>query len=202
MRKELFLPVAMFMLLLTNACKQDPTSQNNDSLDADSTIVPDSVAIEPDTTMWGHMGDGTTMNVVEFITEKGDTLYLCKEDMNTGKSAQMIGSLRNGTDLIAITAQVSADDESTISTCINATQMMGVWKNGKERIAFYADGSADNSAETLHNWKIANGELILALEQTTEYGTTQRNDTMRLVELTDNELVYTNRHGQTFTFTK
>lgn len=143
------------------------------------------------------------MNVVEFITSAGDTLYMCKEDANSGHIAQMFGSLRNTTDLLAITTTPSCnEDEPVIATCINTTQMMGVWKNGKERIAFYADGSADNDAATLHNWMVANGELILTLEQNTEYGTIQRNDTMKLVDLTDNELIYTNRHGHTFKFTK
>lgn len=203
MRKELFIPIAFILIIFAGACKSDPTAEETDSTNTDSLLLCDSTALLPDTTIWGHMGEGTSMNVVEFITDKGDTLYLCKEDASTGRSAEIFGSLRNESDLLAITTRISNNiNETTLITCINATQMMGVWKNGNERLALYADGSASNDAENLHNWKITNGELVLTLEQKTEYGTTQRNDTMRLVELTDEELTYINKHGQTFKFTK
>lgn len=190
------------LIMFASSCKQQPEAHDGDSLMNDSVFDTDSATATADSTMWGHMGEGTSMNVIEFITLDGDTLYLCREDANTGQMAQMLGDLRNANDLLAITTLKGNEEEPVIATCINTTQMMGVWKNGKERVAFYADGSADNEASTLHNWQIANGELILTLEQNTEYGTIQRNDTMKLVELTDHELVYSNRHGQTFRFNK
>lgn len=157
----------------------------------------------PDTTLWGHMGEGTSMHVIEFITEKGDTLYLSNNESYANDQSPMIGDLRNSTDLLAVTTKLGkGDNEAVIGTCINATQMMGVWKNGNERLALYADGSADNDAGNLNNWQIINGELVLTLVLNTEYGSTQRNDTLKLLELSDNELVYANRHGQTFKFTK
>lgn len=203
MRKALFIPSILLLLFFVVACKQQPKPEETDPVNLDSTLVSDTKAALPDTTIWGHMGEGTSMNVVEFISNNGDTLYLCKEDLSTGKNAEIMGSLRNETDLLAITIRPTEDtDEAPIITCINTTQMLGVWKNGPNKFALYADGSASNTAETLQNWQVINGKLILSMKLKTEYGTTQRYDTLSIVELTDHELVYANKHGDTFKFTK
>lgn len=198
MRKELFIPICLMSLLYVVSCRQEPKSNISDSI-----AFEDSTELLSDTTLCGHMGEGTSMNVIEFITETGDTLYLSKEESNAKEHEPMLGDMRNGTDLFIVTTRIARNNnEAVIGTCINVTQLMGVWKNGNERLALYADGSADNDARNLNNWQIVNGELVLTLGLNTEYGSTQRNDTLKLLELSDNELVYANRHGQTFKFTK
>lgn len=183
MKKTLLIPVAM-MFLLVAGCKNEKAAESNGD-----SIQHDSAAAIADTTLWGHMGDGTSMNVMEFVSDKGDTLYLCRTSEQTGEEADILGDIRNNTDRFAVTTRgANVDEGLSIRTCINVSQLMGVWKNGNDKLSFYVDGTADNEQRHYKQWNVMNGHLIISGKTKTEYGETDRIDTMRILMMTEDSL--------------
>lgn len=78
----------------------------------------------PENALWGHLGEGTGMSVLEFITDKGDTLYIKKESEITGKPGVIYGSIRNYTDRFCLT---TTDGGETLVKAVNVTEMQELW---------------------------------------------------------------------------
>lgn len=78
----------------------------------------------PENALWGHLGEGTGMSVLEFITDKGDTLYINKESEITGKPGIIYGSIRNYTDRFCLT---TTDGGETLVKAVNVTEMQELW---------------------------------------------------------------------------
>lgn len=95
--------------------KTEASTSHNDTL---------LVITMPDNAIWGHLGENTGMSVLEFITDKGDTLYLSKESEITGQAGAIYGSIRNNTDRFCIT---TTDDGATLQKAINVTEMQEIW---------------------------------------------------------------------------
>lgn len=118
---------ALLALSLLGACtggktETSATEQEIQHSDADTLLV----LVVPDSAIWGHLGEGTGMSVVEFITDEGDTLQLEKDSETTGKSAVIRGEIRNYTDRFCITTM---DNGETLKEAINVTQMQEMWGN-------------------------------------------------------------------------
>lgn len=187
--KKAFIVLIAFAALAFCACNS--CKKGNDV--SDTIKVGDSIKIVEavDSTLWGRMGEGTAMNVVEFISDKGDTLYLRKQS-DEGEPAHMVGSISNFTDRFAITVASIGDEESAyLLTCINTSQLLGVWKNKDTKLSLFADGAADNEAAKYTQWRLINGKLVLSGSTTTEYGETARTDTMIITLLNEDSLKYT-----------
>lgn len=126
MRKKTIIS-ALLALSLLGACtggktETSTTEQEVQHSDADTLLV----LVVPDSAIWGHLGEGTGMSVVEFITDDGDTLQLVKDSETTGKSAVIRGEIRNYTDRFCIT---TTDNGETLKEAINVTQMQEMWGN-------------------------------------------------------------------------
>lgn len=124
-----------FLIVSLTACdkpkvsQQTPCSEGADSVSAaHDTLL---VVVAPDNAIWGHLGEGTAMSSVEFVTEGGDTLYLSKTDELSGREATILGSLRNFTDRFCI--MVNADTSALIKV-INVTEMQEIWAEDNYRI--------------------------------------------------------------------
>lgn len=78
----------------------------------------------PENALWGHLGEGTGMSVLEFITDKGDTLYINKESEIIGKPGVIYGSIRNYTDRFCLT---TTDGGETLVKAVNVTEMQELW---------------------------------------------------------------------------
>lgn len=78
----------------------------------------------PENALWGHLGEGTGMSMLEFITDKGDTLYIKKESEITGKPGVIYGSIRNYTDRFCLT---TTDGGETLVKAVNVTEMQELW---------------------------------------------------------------------------
>lgn len=78
----------------------------------------------PEDALWGHLGERTGMSVLEFITDKGDTLYINKESEITGKPGIIYGSIRNYTDRFCLT---TTDGGETLVKAVNVTEMQELW---------------------------------------------------------------------------
>lgn len=119
--------IALLIIISLAACNKHEQSGVVPSDEKDSvSVVHDTllVVVAPDDAIWGHLGEGTAMSSVEFVTEAGDTLYLSKSDELSGREATILGSLRNFTDRFCIVVNA---DTSALVKAINVTEMQEIW---------------------------------------------------------------------------
>lgn len=187
MKKALYVPLLMASVLMSN-CHCSKTGDPN-SPDSASLLTGDSLQTPADSTLWGRMGEGTSMNVMEFITDNGDTLYLQRYSEQTEQEGEVVGFVRNFTDRFAVTTRgKNIDEGNSIQTCVNVSQMMGTWKGKDGNLSLYVDGSADNGFAHYTSWQMVNGMIVLSGKISTEYGETDRIDTMQIQYLDDDSL--------------
>lgn len=197
MKKTLYVPILFSLLLLSN-CRCGKKAGNDVNSPENDTVGQ---VENRDSTLWGRMGDGTTMNVLEFITDEGDTLYLSKMSEETEQEGEMIGSVRNFTDRFAVTTRGEAvDDGASLLTCVNVSQLMGTWKTSDMVLSLYADGTAGNGMANYSGWKVMNGKLVLAGKVNTEYGETDRFDTLQILRLDEDSLLMVTPQHETIAF--
>ena len=78
----------------------------------------------PEDALWGRLGEGTGMSVLQFITDNGDTLYINKESEITGRAGTIYGGIRNYTDRFCIT---TTDGGATLLKAVNVTELQETW---------------------------------------------------------------------------
>lgn len=130
MRKIAYIITAVVCGMSIGAChKGRTTAEHNRSETQEKTSAAPSrdtllVITMPEDALWGHLGEGTGMSVLEFITDKGDTLYINKESEITGKPGIIYGSIRNYTDRFCLTV---AEGGETLVKAVNVTEMQELW---------------------------------------------------------------------------
>ena len=157
------------------------------------TIIP--VDLPKFQEVTGTVGDGTTMNYIELVTDKGDTLSLRKSGAN------VIGDLY-------VSQKVSVfyntiDDEDVASVVVNLTQLRSKWaqvnSSGQELgMWLTSDGKVitDNTTEGYTQWEIRDGSFLLSHPvetQTRELGTVMKADTFTITALDNENLRIANR---------
>ena len=144
----------------------------------------------PDSTLWGHLGEDTGMSTLQFITQQGDTLELYRTNPITGEDGQLMGEVRNCTDLFAITLQA---DGETMRTAVNATQLSQLWKTEEGSVNLKPDGSIISKKHPYDGWKLWNGHILLSSQQEQEVvGRVQRIDTLDIHWLSADSLIIHN----------
>lgn len=136
----------------------------------------------------GTIGEGTTMNVMEFINDKGDTLYL---EMN---SATVMGGETVGDE---VQVMYNTKDEGNIAQiAINLTSLQHLWsqkgKDGREEsLELNSEGRAAtyDMAITYDHWELRDGFLMLHSPKKIGDEKPAPVDTFQILELTDESLV-------------
>lgn len=136
----------------------------------------------------GTIGEGTSMNVMEFISDKGDTLYL---EMN---SAQVMGGENVGDEVQVV---YNTTDESNVAQiAINLTSLQHLWSqrgaDGKEQsLELNANGYAStyDMSVTYDHWEVHDGLLLLHSPKKIGDEKPAPVDTFEIMELTDESLV-------------
>lgn len=130
MRKIVYIFTVLICGMSIGACHNGRTSDGPHQPDT-QIKKPDApsrdtllVITMPENALWGHLGEGTGMSVLEFITDKGDTLYIKKESEITGKPGVIYGSIRNYTDRFCLT---TTDGGETLVKAVNVTEMQELW---------------------------------------------------------------------------
>lgn len=139
----------------------------------------------------GRVGEGTSMNVIEFINDEGDTLYIY------ANSHSIMGGLAVG-DELKIIYNVK-DDDLIASMAVNLTALQHVWSqrgaDGKEQsLEIDEKGRAttyDMSVE-YESWDVENGLLLLRVPKKIGDESPAIVDTFEIMQLTPDSLVLMN----------
>lgn len=124
---------------------------------------------EADTTLYGKCGEGTSMNVLELITDKGDSISLMLEGADA--SADVQGGLLAG-DRLAVLAYKDADGEMFAQKVINVTTLMGKWTSIDRTFELQEGGVVvgDNTEPKPYvEWRIFDGKLVLTADTFSVY---------------------------------
>ncbi|MBO7591744.1 MAG: hypothetical protein J6T00_00015 [Bacteroidaceae bacterium] len=139
----------------------------------------------------GTIGDGSTMNVIEFISDDGDTLYINKNGQT------VMGGLVVGDELEVI-YNVTKDD-SFASVAVNLTALQHIWSqrgaDGKEQSLEINPGGAAatyNMSIDYDSWEVKNGLLLLHSPKKIGDETPAIVDTFEIMQLTTDSLVLMN----------
>lgn len=139
----------------------------------------------------GRIGEGTSMNMLEFISDDGDTIYVTMND-------QMVrGGMRVG-DEIEIIYNVAKDDNRG-AVAVNLTALQHVWvqkgADGKEQsLEIDPNGSAAtyDMAVSYDAWEVKDGLLLLHSPKKIGDESPALVDTFEIMQLTADSLVLMN----------
>lgn len=136
----------------------------------------------------GTVGDGTSMNVLEFVNDDGDTLYITI-------GAQMVTGGLNVGDEVELVYTVSGDD-CRASVAVNLSALQHLWTqrgaNGREQsLELNSGGRAttyDMSVD-YESWEVRDGRLILRSPKRVGDESPAIADTFEVLMLTPDSLV-------------
>jgi hypothetical protein len=127
----------------------------------------DSLGIEVDSTLYGICGEATSMNMLQMITDTGDTLML---DISAAKeNDQVFGGLQVG-DRMAV---LPNDNKTVANTVSNQTTLLGNWVmpnpiDGSDEVGIsIKEGgvaeSIDQGSIIYRTWRLSKGRLEIVL---------------------------------------
>ena len=179
-------------LLLCMSCEWGSTSGggNNDSLQTD-TIIDSVVVVE----VRGTAGDGTSMNVLELVTDQLDTLSI--EIPNS----LIAGGVQAGDEVDVIYTKQDGMLTSTIA--INTTALQHLWTQprstgGTQSLEISPEVHAatyDIPGVDYDSWSIRDGRLLLHSPRKAAVESSGYTDTFDILLLTADTLVLGNEEG-------
>lgn len=127
----------------------------------------DSLGIDVDSTLYGICGEATSMNMLQMITDTGDTLML---DISAAKeNDRVFGGLQVG-DRMAV---LPNDNKTVANTVINQTTLLGNWVmpnpiDGSDEVGIsIKEGgvaeSIDQGSIIYRTWRLSKGRLEIVL---------------------------------------
>lgn len=139
----------------------------------------------------GTIGEGTSMNVLEFIDDDGDTVYI---NMN---SQAIMGGEKAG-DEVQVVYNVTSE-ENIASIAVNLTSLQHLWTqqgaDGREQsLEINSNGRAATYDMSIdyESWEIMDGLLLLRSPKKLGDETPAVVDTFQIMELTEDNLVLMN----------
>lgn len=174
--KKIILPIALGVTTLAmtscNNGKQQSSVKQNDSVQA----VTDSA-------IYGTVGEGTTMSVLELVTEDGKTQEFA---LNQDSLSDIQGGLFAG-DRVTFTTNGTVDDMPQVGKLINLTTLLGKWTSLDRNFEVKEDGIIESSQKAESNpytqWSTVNAHLVL------------NKDTFDVVTLGSDSLSLENNNG-------
>lgn len=154
MRKILYLFVcATAFFLSVSSCKEKSDK-------VVKIVAEDSLVQESDTALYGVCGPNTSMNVLELITDDGETLSLLIDDQDT---LSVHGGLLVG-DRFTVTYR-KGEDNNVVTKAVNLTSLLGRWTSLDRNFVIEEDGSVKSSVKAeskpYTSWSMVNARLIL-----------------------------------------
>lgn len=193
MKKIFYILFSILGIGIVASCNGNGNKGNEDEEDSAKVIIIDSISVPSIYNITGVVGDGTSMNVLELVTDKGDTLLIeCPSEM-------VVGGVEVG-DLMAVTYNSNGETNS-IMTSINLSALQHLWTqkgaDGRSQsLEIDEDGRAvtyDMSVE-YNAWSLADGKLLLHSPKKVASEQAAMVDTFEIMELNDEHLVL--MHGE------
>ena len=153
----------------------------------------DSLGMNVDSTLYGICGEATSMNMLQMITDTGDTLML---DISKAKDNDLVfGGLQVG-DRMAV---LPNDTKTVAKTVINQTTLLGNWVmpnpiDGSDEVGIsIKEGgvaeSIDQGSIIYRTWRLSQGRLEIVLVRDGANDVEELN-VYDIVKLTSDSLVY------------
>lgn len=176
--KKTFLPLTSFIVTTTlfiTSCNNVKQQSQIESKDSIVTVA--------DSAIYGIVGEGTTMHVLELITEEGKTLPFTV-DQDTLADVQ--GGIFAG-DRVTLTTIGTSDDMPQVGKLINLTTLLGKWISLDKNFEIKENGVIESSQKAestpYTQWSLVNAKLILNV------------DTFDVVQLSNDSLSLENSKG-------
>lgn len=154
MKKLLFVfcAVVAVMFASCNEKKTEPVQTVEDSLEV----------VDPDTTLYGICGEGTSMHSLELVTDDGKVINLLV-DAEDADSDPVKGGLLSGDRLAVLMSVVNGD--TVADRVINLTTLEGKWTSLDRNFEIVQGGEVLSTLQSESNpytsWKVHNGQLLL-----------------------------------------
>ena len=153
----------------------------------------DSLGMNVDSTLYGICGEATSMNMLQMITDTGDTLML---DISNAKDNDLVfGGLQVG-DRMAV---LPNDTKTVAKTVINQTTLLGNWVmpnpiDGSDEVGIsIKEGgvaeSIDQGSIIYRTWRLSQGRLEIVLVRDGANDVEELN-VYDIVKLTSDSLIY------------
>ena len=127
----------------------------------------DSANMSIDSTLYGICGEATSMNMLQMLTDTGDTLML--DISNANEKEQVFGGLQVG-DRMAV---VPNEDMTSAKIVINQTTLLGNWVmpnpiDGSDEVGISIEeggvaGGIDQGTIIYRTWRLVKGHLEIVL---------------------------------------
>lgn len=145
--------VAMIACMVVG-CENKKGTQQND--------VQDSLEVSvQDTAIYGTVGEGTTMHVLELITDDGKTRSFA---ISQDSLSDVQGGIFSG-DKVTITVRPATDSDPEIVKLLNLTSLLGKWTSLDRNFEIKEDGIVTSAVKAESHpytqWSVSNGNLIL-----------------------------------------
>ncbi len=175
MNKYIVFVIATAMATVFVGCNGNTQKNANENVDSVTVSVPD-------TALYGVIGEGTTMNVLEVITDGGKTLTF---EIDGQDEDAIQGGVFAG-DKVTLTF-TEDKDVRMVDKMVNLTSLLGKWTSLdrnfqiQENGVIESNGSAESHPYT--QWAMSNAQLIL------------NTDTFDVLTLGPDSMTIENAHG-------
>lgn len=174
---------ASLALLPLGSCIDNPNGNDSDSVNVIST------ALLPIAETEGIVGDGTTMNALELVTDKGDTLQV-----ELGPS-RVVGGVSAGERVSVIYSKVNGQPVAAVAT--NLTALQHLWTQRlpdgtRQSLEINPGGYAttyDMGDIDYDGWSVKNGQLLLHQSKNAAREGASITDTFDILLLNEDTLV-------------
>jgi len=162
MKKLIYAIAGIAILMGSYGCKEG--KPQNAVVEDSVEFLTDTIEAEPDTTIYGRCGEGTTMHMLELLTNEGDTLTLAIPDDSI---THVKGGLSVGDRLAVITEAGDAESEAYATNVINLTTLLGKWAALDKTFELQEGGTVVSDVQEprpITEWKIFNGRFVLSID--------------------------------------
>ncbi len=186
MRKSPFLLILMTLLLLVGCegCGNKKVDPNKPAIDSVATTLEPTLK-----EVHGRIGDGTSMNVIEVVTDEGDTIYI------TNQAQMVAGGLVAGERIDIVYADTG--EELVGHVAINLSALTHLWSQldsygNEQSLELAPNGEAyTRNMPTVNydSWRLEGGLLLLHSPALLTKEIAEHTDTFQIMRLTDTKLV-------------
>ncbi len=122
----------------------------------------DSIVVEvPDTAIYGVVGEGTSMHVLELLTEDGKTMSFA---MSQDSCSDIQGGIFAG-DKVTLTTRKGSGEDLEVEKLVNLTSLLGKWTSLDRNFEIQEDGvivsAMKAESHPYTQWSMVNGNLVL-----------------------------------------